>query len=159
MGRVILALDLALRTGWAWGGDQGVEGYGAIEIPGKSLGARTDYFDRELRKVIRVVKPGTIWVEKAHGNSSSAAGLIVRALLTLVVLQAYRQRPVCPVFDVAANTLKKATTGRGNAAKEPMRDVALRILREGGDLVEKSELGFDEADAVCLWAYGRKVGA
>ncbi len=155
-----LALDIALCTGWAFGSELGPERWGQIVIGEHGLGPRAHAFDRKLADLLQRLRPERIWVEKAHGHSGASV-MISRAFLTVVCLQAHRRQDDngvgISVFDVAANTLKKAATGSGRAAKNPMRDAAHRYLAAYGvgydDLGAGDQLTYDEADALCLLAY------
>ncbi len=157
MGKVetTLGLDLALCTGWAFGSELGPEEWGQVIVSDHGLGPRAHAFDRKLADLLQRFTPARIWVEKAHGHSGASV-MISRAFLTVVCLQAHRRG--ISVDDVAANTLKKAATGSGRAAKNPMRDAAHRYLEAygmgyGPGDVNVEALTYDEADALCVLAY------
>ena len=154
----VLALDLALRTGWAYGSPLGPERWGAFDVSKEiGLGPRLVAFEMKLRTLIDLM-PDEIWIEMVLGNSY-AASTISRSLQAVVCLDATKRR--IPVRAVQPGRLKKAATGKGNAAKIPMLEIAVGYLERSGYHVQAFELErtalanevFDESDALVILAF------
>jgi Holliday junction resolvasome RuvABC endonuclease subunit len=154
--RTYLTLDMALRTGWAYGSTLGPERWGAFDVHKVfGLGPRFVAWREYLRQLIEECAPGEIWVEKPIGVSGASVELS-RGFQTIVLLEA------CPrgisVNRVPASTLKKAITGNGFAGKLAMLQAAQAWLDRCGVSLELDPGDYDAADAVCLLLHATRAG-
>lgn len=145
---MILALDLATRTGWAVGRAgpcpmaSGVEEFHREEdeLPG----LRYYRFRVWLRKMLEDWKPSLVVYEGSHHRggpaTEMAAGWATRvqeeAALAVVLFRVYH-----------SSTIKKFATGHGNA-KKPDMERAARARWPGVEFVDDNEI-----DALWLWSY------
>lgn len=141
----VLALDLATRTGWALQENGRLEsGVETFDVKrGESPGMRYVRFRRWLEEV--GARADIIVYEQ---TITPAPGSIAREIASNF---AGRIQEYCAVRDIEhsavwASTLKKWTTGRGNAKKPDMLDA---VARRWGRRVDDD----NEADAVALLHY------
>jgi Holliday junction resolvasome RuvABC endonuclease subunit len=149
----LLALDMATTTGWAFAHND-LHLYGTIDCSSEtSLAAKFHRFRKELRRVMHKVNPKHVWYERALGGKSGAALDVARGLQAVLLIECY-ERSIGST-RVAPNTLKKWATGHGLAGKEQMWNAAMELLeRWEHPSKDLGEPNFDEADALCLLAYG-----
>jgi hypothetical protein len=142
----VLALDLATRTGWALSEDGRIEsGVESFEIARhESRGMRFVRFNRWLVKLVDTRRPLVVY-EQAHQRGGAAtevaAGFITRV------------HEFCALHDldfssVHTATLKKWTTGKGNAKKP---DMAGAVYARGW--LPASVTDDNQVDAVALLRY------
>jgi Holliday junction resolvasome RuvABC endonuclease subunit len=148
----ILALDLATRTGWAsWDGERRESGYVDFDVKrGESPGMRYFRFNAWLQPLLEALHPQILVYEQPFVMRSGAAAEITLGFATRAqeacALRGIEHQPV------SGSTLKKWTTGRGNAKKPEM--VAAVIMRFGM-LGGGSTLDHNQADAIALLEYAR----
>ncbi|MGH7731553.1 MAG: hypothetical protein ACRENJ_09940, partial [Candidatus Eiseniibacteriota bacterium] len=138
----LLALDLGTRTGWALSSGAGLEsGVQAFDLKrGESPGMRYIRFRRWLEEVGAGVE--LIVYEAAH-HRGGAATEIAAGLTTRV--QEFCAGRGLEHASVHTATLKKWTTGKGNADKVAMLEAVARRWKPCED--------DNEADAVALLYY------
>lgn len=150
----ILALDLATRTGFAtWDGTRRESGFvDFVTKRGESPGMRFVRFSRWIDEMVRVVigpdgPEGIVFYEQPFVMRSGAAAEISLGFAT-------RVQEACAAHGVehqpiGGSTLKKWTTGKGNAKKPAM--IAAVNERFGPPFVSDD----NEADAIALLEYAR----
>ena len=156
----VLALDMALRTGWAFGTSRGPERWGSFDVSAEvGLGPRLVRFENRLKDLVDELnlRRGLdwIWIERVCGHSGAAVNL-ARGFQAVLLLVASKHG--LGVHDIAPNALKKAITGNGRAPKNDMQLAAARYA--GIDVTARGwgdRLGYDEADALCLLKHGLAV--
>lgn len=148
----VLALDCASKTGWAVGErdaaaqrrliDSGVQEFDLRR--GESAGLRFLRFRAWLRELRSVAGPFNLVIfEQAHHRGGAATELCV-GMTTRA--QEFAAEMGAEHASLHTATLKKATTGRGNAEKSDMIQAAQEVWgrRPADD---------NEADALCLLKY------
>jgi len=153
----ILALDPGTRTGWALSEHGRIEsGTDVFDVKrGESPGTRYLRFNRWLDAMVLVENVGpprvaTIVYEQTHHRGGAATEIAAGFATRIQEFCAWHGLEHAAVHSA---TLKKFTTGRGNAKKPEMLEaVARRWRRVDSD---------DEADAVALlyWSLENLVGA
>ena len=143
----ILALDLGTRTGWAllesWRVESGVNVFDVKR--GESPGMRYIRFNRWLDDVTRFDKKLTLIAYEQTHQRGGAATEVAAGFATRV--QEFCARHGIEHAAVHSATLKKWTTGHGNAKKPEM----IAAVRFRWRFVQTD----DEADAVALLEYAR----
>lgn len=141
----VLALDMALTTGWAIGNGSKIE-YGHFAVHHDlDMGSRFVAFRDHIVKLLVYSAPTVVWYERPCGHSGASVDL-ARGFQALLLIECkYRS---APARRLAPNTLKKDATGNGRCGKEDMFAAACRILGPNNN-----EPTFDEADAICLLQY------
>jgi crossover junction endodeoxyribonuclease RuvC len=144
----LLALDLGTRTGWALLENGRVEsGVETFDVKrGESPGMRYLNFNRWLEAIVSVGhQPDLIVYEQSH-QRGGAATEVAAGFATRV--QEFCARLAIEHAAVHTATLKKWTTGKGNADKAAM---LAAVARRWGRRVDTD----DEADAIALLEYAR----
>jgi Holliday junction resolvasome RuvABC endonuclease subunit len=151
----ILGLDMATKTGWCLYDCQshqviesGVQVFDKRR--GESNGLRFLRFRKWLKSFVNGFRPDLIAYEQAHHRGGAATELCVGFATRAQEIAAEVGIESAPVHT---GTLKKYTTGKGNAGKKEMIKAAFLILgREPQD--------DNEADAVliCEWASSEFYG-
>lgn len=144
----VLALDLATTTGWALSEDgrieSGVESFAVARH--ESRGMRFVRFNRWLLRVVDTRRPLIVY-EQAHQRGGAAtevaAGFITR-------VHEFCALHALEFSSVHTATLKKWTTGKGNAKKPDMIAAAARRGWLTGPI---REIDDNECDAVALLHY------
>jgi Holliday junction resolvasome RuvABC endonuclease subunit len=145
----LLALDLGTHTGWAlWENGRVESGVQAFELKrGESPGMRYLRFRRWLEEIavrIQVIayEQTLPWKAGSHAReiSNNLAGR---------VQEFCAERNGVEHIAVENNTLKKWTTGRGNAGKDEM------IVHVQARFTAKRGIAHDEAEAIALLHYAR----
>lgn len=146
----VLALDLAIVTGWALGDERARDGrtfesgYETFDLRrGDSAGWRYLAFTRWLEAIIRPGELGLVVYEQPFAMKSGQATEIAMGFATRV-----QQRCAEVTLEhtaVVGSLLKKWTTGKGNAKKDAMVEAVARRWRRVDD--------HNEADAVALLQY------
>jgi len=173
----ILALDLALTTGWAAYSDGMIDSGIALFDVGRdeSKGLRTIKLGKFLAEIHGNVGFDLIVFEQSHhrgGSATASAERFIGKLLEFCVLQGIEHKPV------HTGTLKKFAAGRGNAGKADMIEAAANLgkrlpefqraaddfMARYNDWCDKAKPNkaqvegspfSDEADALCLLAYAQ----
>lgn len=157
----ILALDLATRTGWAlWDGSRRESGVQVFDVRrGESPGMRYLAFNRWLDGLVfphpyagepgQAPRVGMLIYEQTH-NRGGAATEVAAGFATRV--QEFCARHDLQHAAVHSATLKKFTTGKGNAKKPEMIAAVIRRWPPDGPIRVLTD---DEADAIALLAYAR----
>ena len=150
----VLALDLGSQCGWALSESGRIEsGVEAFEIARhESRGMRFVRFNRWLEKIafrpygdgVSTVSPYLIVYEQAHQRGGAATEVAAGFITRVHEFCATRELEFSSVHTA---TLKKWTTGRGNAKKPEM--IAAVVRRWGAAL----DIDDNEADAVALLHY------
>ena len=147
----LLALDLATRTGWALRENGRLEsGVETFDVKrGESAGMRYVKFNRWLEGLITpescsfLARVGLVVYEQPFVMRSGPAAEIALGFATRV--QEFCARYGLEHTTVNGMTLKKWTTGKGNADKPAMLEAVARRWRRVDD--------HNEADAVALLHY------
>ena len=143
----LLGLDPGLRlTGW---GVIDVEGnrlrhvaHGVVKVAGeRSLAERLNELFEGVSTVIAKYRPVEAAVEETFVNVNPASTLKLGQARGVVLLAPARAR--LPVFEYAANLVKKSVTGAGHAEK---RQIAMMVSR----LLPGVEAAADAADALAV---------
>lgn len=141
-----LAFDLSTSTGYAfneggtihWGGKVFKRKSGRKTLPDDHLGIRQQHFAAWSRKVISLVKPNSIIVER-FGHFESFAAVEICVGFQAIVLASASWAKI-PVERVSPSELKKWATGKGNADKAAMRKAAMAmnpaLLTANGDEID-----------------------
>jgi Holliday junction resolvasome RuvABC endonuclease subunit len=145
---MILALDLATKTGWAFRQNglivSGVQDFSLRR--GDSPGMRYVYFNAWLNQLWQKLNPQVIFYEQPHMRGGHAtevlAGLVAH-------LQALCARAEIEHTAVHTGTLKKFATGSGRGDKSGMIAKARKELM-------REPIDDNEADAVCLLLYAEE---
>lgn len=148
----LVALDLGQKTGWAKliiAPHPRALKSGVLKLsPKDPTQLRYGNFLVFLRELI--YEDDTVYYEQAQGAFRGAAAYWFGGLEAVLMI-ACLELNIVP-RGVHPKTLKKATTGRGNALKPDMVAKARAVLTGFGE-VTKVKLSHDEADAICLlWA-------
>lgn len=153
---MILALDIALTTGWCAGSPGEVPRYGSVRLKGNgsadgaTLAAMSDLF----LDMLLVHKPDVVAYEAPlpFHSSAQAAKLALR-LSGIVELICWRRRITC--HDHNVRTIRAAVVGNGNCKKD---DVVAWLVRLGWTVPLKTgETDFDSVDACAVWAFEAKL--
>lgn len=113
--QVILALDIATKTGWACDVDSGV-----IDLTpkrGESAGMKTIRFNSRLREMIDLIKPTVIAYERPAGQHASS---VIDAAKLIGVLEVVAHGKGIELSPYSASQIKKHATGKGNSGKPAM---------------------------------------
>lgn len=144
----ILALDLALTTGWAHSKNDSQES-GTFTIDqkrGESPGMRYVRFNAWLKEVLDTITPAIVIYEQAHHRGGAATeiafGLITR------VQEACSERNI-NYQKLHSGTIKKFATGSGRASKDDI--LATARLHWGANIRDHNE-----ADALWMLEWARK---
>lgn len=154
MLRPILALDLGTTTGWALRGFDGLVTTGTASFkPGRYDGGGMRYlrFTNWLTELDRLSGPvGTIWFEEVRRHAGTDAAHVYGGLMAS--LTSWAELRGIPYEGVPVGTIKRHATGKGNAPKQAMIDVArARGFNPADD---------NEADAIAIlhWAIEMQGG-
>jgi crossover junction endodeoxyribonuclease RuvC len=145
----ILALDLGTTTGFAYSGYNdtvtvvGTWSFKPTRYEGG--GSRFLRFRRQLDEAHAGMKFTRVFFEEVRRHIGTDAAHVYGGLLA--ILTAFCEEKGIPYEGVPVGTIKKFWTGRGNASKEDMIDVA----RERGHSVDND----NEADALALMYWAR----
>ncbi|NOX73873.1 MAG: crossover junction endodeoxyribonuclease RuvC [Alphaproteobacteria bacterium] len=145
--KTVLALDLGTTTGWALSASDLITSGTVSFKPSRFDGGGMRYlrFQNWLSEMDRLVGPiATIHYEEVHRHAGTDASHVYGGLMA--TLTAWAEMRGVPYQGVAVGTIKKHATGKGNANKQAMIDVA----RSKG-FYPKDD---NEADAIAilLWA-------
>lgn len=147
----LLGLDPGLRrTGWgvidAEGNRLRYVACGLIAVPEKgSLAGRLAALFRALNETLDRFAPDQAAVEESFANQNPASTLKL-GLARGVVILAPAERGI-PVFEYAANLIKKSVTGAGHAEKRQV-EAMVRKLLPGAD-AESADAADALATAIC----------
>ena len=142
---VILALDIATKTGWAPDVDSGV-----IDLSlkrGESPGMKTVRFQARVKELIDLVRPNLVVYEQPGGLHKSS---IIDSAKMIGVLEVLCEKRGINISSYTAPSIKKHATGSGNAGKPKMVAAArdkwpdIRIIDD------------NHADALWLWDLAKK---
>lgn len=162
---MLLALDLATKTGWCVGDGSQIPVTGLVTMPdtGEDVGPFLDFYLRWLNLKITDESPTTVMMEApVMARAKLVAGKLVGAPQTIATTRKLQglagvtemvafQRGV-KVREAAAATSKKTLTGNGRADKPDMVKIARRLGLP-------ATISFDEADAFGAWLEGVKYYA
>jgi crossover junction endodeoxyribonuclease RuvC len=147
----LLGLDPGLRrTGWgvidAEGNRLRYVACGLIAVPEKgSLAGRLAALFRALNETLDRFTPDQAAVEESFANQNPASTLKL-GLARGVVLLAPAERGI-PVFEYAANLIKKSVTGAGHAEKRQVEAMVRKLLP--GAAAESADAADALATAIC----------
>lgn len=148
----ILALDLALRVGWAaWDGSSRTHGFKDISVRWREDQGRTfARFNRWLRSHDPL--PEFVVYESAFGNMQNRAAAEIALGFSTRVKEWCAIKSI-PLDSVNASRLKKWTTGDGRAKKPEMIAAVVRRFRVENPIYDR--LDDNEADAIAILEYAR----
>ena len=142
--RCMLALDLGTTTGWTLRGHDGLITTGTASFkPGRYDGGGMRYlrFTNWLTELDRLSGPNSaIWIEEVRRHAGTDAAHVYGGLMA--TLTAWAELRGVPYQGVPVGTIKRHTTGKGNAPKEAM----IAAARARGF----SPVDDNEADAIAL---------
>lgn len=148
----VVAFDCGTRTGWAVG-DEYLDGRwdvmeSGVQVfdlrRGESPGLRFMRFRTWLGEMALLWMPDLAVYELAHHRGGAATELSVG--MTTRVQEWAASRGI-EHASVHTGTLKKFATGNGGAGKPAM-------MQRASEIVGRPVVSDDEADAICLLAYG-----
>lgn len=151
--RVQLALDLGTNTGWAgfYGcGDGGMFLHGAWNFTakrGESPALRVPRFRDKLKELFASGTPDIVFYEQVHRHNGVEAAHVYGALKA--AMQEVCEAAGVPYKGIGVNVWKKHFTGKGNAPKQRVMEVAFTR-----DFKPSS---FDEADAIGILSCGMET--
>ncbi|EHM01209.1 hypothetical protein HMPREF9946_02213 [Acetobacteraceae bacterium AT-5844] len=156
--RSVLALDIASRTGWAWGVPGGRLSHGIIDLPppGIDLGAHGAAFADGLADLLSVHQPARIVVE-APFYASAGSPITIEALLGLnMMAHTIAWRWDVPIEKIASQTVRASLIGK--IAKGESKAAVMAWARAQGHTPNDH----NAADALALLTYAlglRKAAA
>ena len=152
--RCILALDLGTTTGWAIRGYDGLITSGTVSFkPGRYDGGGMRYlrFTNWLTEIDRLSGPiSAIWFEEVRRHLGTDAAHVYGGLMAS--LTSWGELRGLPYEGVPVGTIKRHSTGHGNANKQTM----IAAARARG----YSPADDNEADAIAIlhWAFETQGG-
>jgi len=152
--RCILALDLGTTTGWAIRGYDGLITSGTVSFkPGRYDGGGMRYlrFTNWLTEIDRLSGPiSAIWFEEVRRHLGTDAAHVYGGLMAS--LTSWGELRGIPYEGVPVGTIKRHSTGHGNANKQTM----IAAARARG----YSPADDNEADAIAIlhWALETQGG-
>ncbi|CAK01364.1 crossover junction endodeoxyribonuclease RuvC [Bartonella tribocorum] len=149
--RTILCLDLGSKTGWAICGADGHIVSGVMNFQPRRFeggGMRYLRFKRCLSEIKQAVGSiDAVYFEEVRRHVGTDASHVYGGFLA--TLTAWCEHHQIPYEGIPVCTIKKATTGKGNASKEEM----IKVMRAKGHAPEDD----NEADALAI-LYLKKEG-
>lgn len=141
-----LALDLAGVTGYAWKDSDGLISYGVRDFTAQVEGARSFMPAYELKRWLLTPQFSRLQsVIYEDTFARGAAKFRLDSLQTIVAVHCL-QRGI-DWCRISPSAIKKYATGSGKSGKDQMVTAAKEFLSID------VELGYDEADALCLLKY------
>ena len=119
----IVALDLGSATGYAFGCDGKVLGYGVCQFrPGRFEGGGMRFvrFSKFLEDSYEANKPDVVYFEEVRRHLGVDAAHLYGGFLA--VLSQWAEAHSVPYSGVPVGTIKRHATGKGNADKQAMID-------------------------------------
>lgn len=154
MDRTLLTIDLGTTTGWALRSADGLITSGTVSFkPNRNDGGGMRYlrFQNWLTEMDRLGGPiATIFYEEVRRHAGTDAAHVYGGLMA--VLTAWAEMRGVPYQGVPVGTIKKHTTGKGNANKAAMITAA---RAKGFSPKDDNEA---DAIAILLWAIDTKGG-
>ena len=149
--RGVLALDLALRVGWAFGLDADAAPHcGVWVLPSAAdLGRRYAALGNELADALALHQPRLVLMEAPLVRQDNSARLLL-GLAAHVESTCYRWGVECR--EAHSATVRKAVLGRGTFPKGTAKAAVLAFCTEQGWPVPDD----NAADACLVWAYARQ---
>lgn len=147
MSTPILALDLAVATGWALRDEQGRLTSGVQSFPlrrGESPGMRFLRFRKWYREMLELGTPLVVAFEAPLAGGRGFAMGVARELVAFVLEGAAEYG--IETTSIYPSTLKKHATGKGNSKKAAM--IVAARARWGVDVTDDNE-----ADALLVLAW------
>ena len=144
----IIGLDPGLRhTGWGVVDVQGNHtryvGHGVVTVPAnQTMAERLNEIFQKLEDVLREVRPDEAAVEETFVNKNPLSTLKLGAARGVVMVSPARFG--IPVFEYAANRVKKAVVGVGHANKDQIALMIRTLLPAAGTVT------LDAADALAV---------
>lgn len=133
---IILGIDPGLNT----------SGYGLIRIDGSvlhflaagtiSTSAASSFMEKlgilhkSCCEIIDNYHPDVYAIEETYSNVNPRTSLKLGHARGVLMLAAYEHQ--CPVFEYPAASVKKSLTGNGNASKEQVKYMVLKMLKMSG---------------------------
>jgi Holliday junction resolvasome RuvABC endonuclease subunit len=150
---VILALDPATKTGWAYGGEHGVIASGTWDLSfrrDESGGMRIIRFRSKLRETCLPTPPGLVVFEAARHTAPKMQGALVVQAELQGALKSWLEEQKDAGLKIeyrgySPKEIKKHATGKGNASKEQVIAAAMDRWPTLGNFDD------NEADALWLW--------
>lgn len=156
--KILLALDVATVTGFAWGPVDGTPKADCIRFGGK------DPLDDDvwvagmkwLHNFLKVVQPDVVALEAPIMSSAPAGGSNPHTQLRLTGLQAVLRTVVAvnlprPAKLVHVQSARKFFIGHGNLRGQEAKSRVKRRCIDIGWITEE-DATYDKCDALCVWA-------
>jgi Holliday junction resolvasome RuvABC endonuclease subunit len=144
----ILALDLATKTGWAFGDtdygrvrSSGTESFAVKKFDG--AGIRYMKFGNWLYKTVQALSPDAVYYEGVRRHLGVDAAHVYGGLLA--TMQSTLEELKVPYTALTVQEIKKLATGKGNAKKDAM----IASAKERWPLIEI----IDDNHADALWIF------
>ncbi len=158
---MILALDIATRTGWAFGSDLGAAPVtGAIDLS-KSLGigGKMARLADKLEDLVRDIDPDLIIFEQPiHGVTRQGSSNVLRLALALcgtAEMVAFWNK--VDVREVPIPTWRKHFIGAGRAPKGEHPKWCKRQAQHRCKVLGWGDLSDDQAEAAGIWDYAMSL--
>jgi len=151
---VILALDIATTTGWAFGSLGQKPFHGVIRTQG-GIGEKLASFSNILEELIRSYDPDLIVIEQPlHSIPRAGSSKSLRLLLGLCAMaECVGHWHNIPVREVPMATWRKHFIGAGRAPKGEPRDWCKRQAMHRCEVLGWGEMSDDEAEACGILDY------
>lgn len=142
MSRIVLALDLGNKTGWAVNTDSGIQSGTANFVPGKfdGYGMRFLRFERWLDETHSLASFQQVHFEQVQGMRGSDAARVFGGFLSS--LSVWCEKRGIPYAGIPVGEIKRRTTGSGVAKK----DAIIAAMRAKGHQPADD----NEADALAI---------
>ncbi|MBB5074487.1 Holliday junction resolvasome RuvABC endonuclease subunit [Bartonella callosciuri] len=144
MNNTILCFDLGTKTGWAIGGADGDIFSGTVNFEPRRFeggGMRYLRFKQWLSEIKHTAGDiDAVYFEEVRRHVGTDAAHVYGGLLA--TLTAWCEHHQIPYEGIPVSTIKKATTGKGNASKEEM----IKAMRAKGH----APCDDNEADALAI---------
>ncbi|WP_375657285.1 crossover junction endodeoxyribonuclease RuvC [Bartonella sp. CM120XJJH] len=144
MNNTILCFDLGTKTGWAIRGASGDIFSGTVNFQSRRFeggGMRYLRFKQWLSEIKQTAgQIDAVYFEEVRRHKGTDAAHVYGGLLA--TLTAWCEQHQIPYEGIAVSTIKKATTGKGNASKEEM----IKAVRAKGHNPKDD----NEADALAI---------
>lgn len=145
---IVLALDLAARTGWAVGPPAHLPAFGSFRLDHPRDGGKFMILARRVSEMIADHGVTDLVLEAPHVGGGTATALPLFGYRAAALMAAEAKKLPAPRM-VAPATWRKAILGHGRLKRAAAKAATIERMRDLGHH-PKNE---DEADALALWHY------
>lgn len=155
----LLALDIATKTGWAFGDASDKKPrFGSIQLPKSSelgeYGRRFSTFRRELIRLVTEFAPQAIWYE-APMMKDSAGNTSINTIRVLTGLAGFAEEVAhtygLQCAEATSKEVRKHFIGYSTGKSDELK---LAVMKQC-HLIDWTPANYDESDALALWSYGQ----